>query len=409
MRRFLFSMAVIILSFSKMSGQEYIRSTDTFLDTRQTIIFIGHYEMDKEGLHHYVEGPKKLVTTEQYKYYSKGIEHFFCFDKKAKSFYFYTDNAIAIYSPNHDYLKEKMLDEMKANNVINTNEIDVTLKIAEIKAKMDLFFNKKNDSILFQRKMLEEKKAKDAIETASHKQEQRDNYRRTHNWHELNLENTRLINCKNCNDKHPDQSIFVLSISSDTIYFSRNHPEFSLMDFHFYKVHYAKIDYWLERDAKFIDYVDLWKDSIANNNKMTNIIADRTNIYLLKDFIDKVKTSAPWGFIQNWGWNLNIAGGIEPYFSFFNTTDKVIKYVDLYFSIYNDVGDKCYLKYEKSYIGKIRGVGPVGQFDSASWNWEKATHYTSDDASEMKINKVIITYMDGTQKVLTGNMIKYGN
>lgn len=50
-------------------------------------------------------------------------------------------------------------------------------------------------------------------------------------------------------------------------------------------------------------------------------------------------------------------------------------------------------------------IGPVESFQAGSWNWDKATHYTSGDASEMKIVKVVITYMDKTTKVLTGNAL----
>jgi hypothetical protein len=74
--------------------------------------------------------------------------------------------------------------------------------------------------------------------------------------------------------------------------------------------------------------------------------------------------------------------------------------------LYNDVGDKCFLKYNKSYTGSVRGVGPVETDRSASWNWDRATHYTSADASEMRIVKIVITYMDKTVKTLTGNAIK---
>ena len=109
--------------------------------------------------------------------------------------------------------------------------------------------------------------------------------------------------------------------------------------------------------------------------------------------------------MQKWGWELNSAQGIEPFFTFFNSSKKTIKYIDFYFSVYNAVGDKCYLKYERSYVGNVRGVGPVEPFEAGSWNWDRATHYTSGDASEMRVVKVVITYMDKTVKTLTGNSL----
>lgn len=60
-------------------------------------------------------------------------------------------------------------------------------------------------------------------------------------------------------------------------------------------------------------------------------------------------------------------------------------------------------------MGNVRGVGPVEPFDSGSWAWDRATHYTSADASEMRIVKMVITYMDGTKKTIPNSSIIYDN
>ena len=67
------------------------------------------------------------------------------------------------------------------------------------------------------------------------------------------------------------------------------------------------------------------------------------------------------------------------------------------------------MKYDRSYVGKVRGVGPVESFNSGSWNWDRATHYTSGDASEMRIIKLVVTYMDGTVKTIPKDAIVYDN
>lgn len=46
---------------------------------------------------------------------------------------------------------------------------------------------------------------------------------------------------------------------------------------------------------------------------------------------------------------------------------------------------------------------------SGWWNWDRATHYTSGDASEMRIVKLVIIYMDGTIKTLPNSFIIYEN
>jgi len=148
---------------------------------------------------------------------------------------------------------------------------------------------------------------------------------------------------------------------------------------------------------------------LQHSHNFSNQSAAIFNIIQYNEFKDKVNKAAPNGFMQKWGWELNSAQGIEPFFCYFNSSKKTIKYADFYFSVFNAVGDKCYLKYERSYIGNVRGVGPVEPFEAGSWNWDRATHYTSGDASEMRIVKLVITYMDGTTKTIPNSSIIYEN
>ena len=172
-------------------------------------------------------------------------------------------------------------------------------------------------------------------------------------------------------------------------------------------IHYAEINDVLKQNKKFKEYLEIWHDSLALHNEFTNDGAKTINLHTYIGFKSDILKEAPYGYVGNWGWNLNSADGVEPYFSFYNTSEKTIKYVDFYFTLYNAVGDKCYLRYNKSYTGNVRGVGPVEPGSSGSWEWDRATHYTSADASEMKITKIVITFMDKTVKTLVGNAIKY--
>ena len=198
-----------------------------------------------------------------------------------------------------------------------------------------------------------------------------------------------------------------MSLSSDTIYYIRKEPDIVKLGQVFQKIHYAEISESLKKDKKFREYVEIWKDSIALYNQVSNLNALELNVYRYLEFKESIRKIAPYGYIESWGWNLNYADGVEPYFHFYNTSEKTIKYVDFYFSLYNDVGDRCLLKYNKSYTGSVRGVGPVETDCTGEWSWSRATHYTSADATEMRITKIVITYMDKTTRTLTGNAILY--
>ena len=84
--------------------------------------------------------------------------------------------------------------------------------------------------------------------------------------------------------------------------------------------------------------------------------------------------------------------------SFVNTRKSKIRYIAFHFIITNDVGDvRCQ--------GVFRGTGPVEEFETSSWEWNDSSYYTWGDSSKMKFTKVVLTYMDGSQKILTGGNI----
>ncbi len=292
--------------------------------------------------------------------------------------------------------------------IVDNNVPIVTLEdIPKIKSMareyLDKVYKEKNDSIINKRRIAHEK---DSIEAMNRKAREYNEYRNKHNWHELELDNVVTVNCGFCKEKHYERSIYIISLNSDTIYYLHNKPEIEMLGKACSTLHFSEITNKIKQDKNFIKHMEVWRDSIVIHNEFSNAIAEKTNLYRYILFKDEIIKEAPFGFVENWGWNLNSAYGVEPFFSFYNTSKKTIKYVDFYFSLYNDVGDKCFLKYNKSYTGSVRGVGPVETDRSASWNWDRATHYTSADASEMRIVKIVITYMDKTVKTLTGNAIK---
>ena len=66
----------------------------------------------------------------------------------------------------------------------------------------------------------------------------------------------------------------------------------------------------------------------------------------------------------------------------------------------NDVGDV-------RNRGSFKGTGPVKQWDSGSWDWDNTSYYVARDVTSFWVTKMVITYMDGTKKVLTEKQIVY--
>lgn len=399
-------------SMIEISGQTYERKIPYYISIQERINLYGKYEMGKDGLYHYLEYEHDMMCSpDDYEKLSKGNEHFYSYDKKNSRYYFYSNNVIGYYNPTKKADIRSLKKNISAYNVPSVTLEDIPQIKHNARIILDKIYNLKNDSIKEVRRIAmekqREKEIKDSIEAMKRKAEKQEEYRNNHSWHNLCLDYAIKMNCKFCNLEHLERTFYVLSLSSDTIYYLQDVPNIKMLGRSLSTMHYAEINDVLKQNKTFKEYLEIWHDSLALHNDYTNDAAQMINLSTYLKFKSDIKKEAPYGFVENWGWNLNYADGVEPYFSFYNTSDKTIKYVDFYFTLYNAVGDKCYLRYNKSYTGNVRGVGPVEPNSLGSWEWERATHYTSADASEMKITKIVITYMDKTVKTLTGNAIKY--
>lgn len=396
----------MIISLLQALGQIYEVPKGTFSHKSVNIYYGCHYELESDGLYYLKSNPQK-ISYSKYKNISKGNEHFFCYVKEEEMYFFYTDNLIGAYTILDKSIAKELRKSLKVNNVKTIKADELQGMINKVLESLNPIYTRKNDSIAEVKRKQKELLVLDSIAKEKQKEIDRDEYRKTHDWHKLNLSDSYGLYCRVCEGTHYIKNNTILSLSSDTIYYFLNTPDYTMLGIDKNSLHYSKMTNNLKNDNYFAEYIKIWHDSIANNNKQSNKMADEYNYIRDKEFKSKVNTAAPNGFLLRWGSEFNSADGIEPYFTYYNSSRKSIKYVDLYFSIFNAVGDRCYLKYDRSYVGKIRGVGPVDSFTSGSWKWDRATHYTSGDAKDMKIVKLVITYMDGTVKTLTQQSIKY--
>ena len=114
-------------------------------------------------------------------------------------------------------------------------------------------------------------------------------------------------------------------------------------------------------------------------------------------YINGLRELAPYGYIKDWDWD-DENGFVTMSLSFVNTRKSKIRYIAFHFIITNDVGDvRCQ--------GVFRGTGPVEELHTCSWEWNDSSYYTWGDSSNMKFTKIVLTYMNGSQKILTGGNI----
>ena len=409
MKKFVLIFLIQVLCMTYMKGQVYKAPSKNFFTSQMQVHFIGQYRKGVDGLFHYHEMNGREIPSTEYDQYTEGLEIFYCYDKSNNMYYFYTENTLGYYNPQVLNYINYMKRIFKKTNVLNVKEEDAKALTDKFLKEMNTKYERKNDSIAEIKRAERDKFLKDSTETAQRKAKEREEYRKCHDWRDLSMSKDYMLKCEFCGKNHYKKDYKVMFVSADTLYYLQKKPDMSYFGINLMGLHYSALTKEFKNDKQFKEYINIWQDSIVINNNFSNKKAAIFNIIQYNEFKAQVHSIAPNGFIQNWGWHLNSAQGIEPHFSFLNSSKKTIKYVDLYFSVYNAVGDKCYLKFEHSYIGNVRGVGPVEPFQTGSWNWNRATHYTSGDASEMRIIKLVITYMDGTTKTIPASSILYEN
>ena len=166
-----------------------------------------------------------------------------------------------------------------------------------------------------------------------------------------------------------------------------------------YKAHYAKIPIALQQDEDFNYHLLAFKDSIdesALNLCSVRAVTDYLNFRSYTKAVEELKAKAPYGFITKWSWENEVTVSLE--LEFFNTNKKKVKYIDVYWVATNDVDDV-------RGRGVFKGTGPVEYLSSASWSWNNSLYFLANDATTLRIAKIVLTYMNGTKKILTGNSI----
>lgn len=331
-----------------------------------------------------------------------GVTKIYAYDKKAQNLYVMTENSNCVVTLNKDYAKivknNDEIPQMKGEEL--DKEVQVATKSLDDKyTQLNKFWAKHlRDSIA-----KVESDSINAVLQCQNKIKQHNemlsNYRKLHRWNIVPLEGHTLT-CGLCNKSFSEDSALCMGIKKDSIYyFNRDVRQLGIICWNF---HVCKIPTELAEDATFRLHCEAFKDSLNNNSE--DLTREKISLYNYlenENYIKNIKKKAPYGFFNNWGWN-NEYSMLTFNFSYTNTYPKTIRYIDVYFKLTNDVNDV-------RLVGHFKGTGPLKQFESARWNWDSSRYFTSGDASKMSFTKVILTFMDGKQKVLTGRLIQDDN
>lgn len=310
----------------------------------------------------------------------------YAYDKKTRKLYVETYNGNYEITLNKElaglYKKDKLIPQLNGDKLVYL--------INRVNNKLSVRFNKINENVKIaeqQKKKIQEQERQNEIKKT--------NYIKTHEWNILPIGNIPL-KCDYCDYYTTVDTLFIYSMKNDSICYA------SIEDFDLgtkiIKWHVSKIPDYTKKDKDFVLHCNAFKDSLNNHQfDFDKGLIEYMNAKNVLDALDIIKRKAPNGYFVDWGWD-NEYGCITFNFTYMNTSPKIIKYIKVYWTVRNDVGDI-------RGRGSFSGTGPVESMNSASWEWNHSSYYVAGDASKMSITKVVITYMNGTTKTLTGNNI----
>lgn len=390
-----FSFFFLMLLFSLMSFAEY----NAFNSVSRNAILL--YKLDSQGFYQrYTNIPVDVVDD---------ILSYYAYDKKNKKLYVLTYYGNYVITLDGDM--EKMVKKNKNIPQYKPDEIQEIISIENSSLDAKFFdFNKSrenhiNDSIAQERererKAALEKARKDSIERANELAERQalEDYRAKHKWTSFPIERASL-KCALCDKSvsgYSVDSVLVVAMNNDTL-FSVERKE-GLIDLYYLEMHAYAIPSDLKNSKKFQYHINAFSDSIAKQKHMDCELARNMNAYWYKEYTDNVIKQAPHGLFTDWGWDADYLM-VTFEFDFLNLDKRTIKYIDVYWNIYNDVDDL-------RGSGHFKGTGPLEQYSTGSWSWDNSMYFVDGDASWMKFTKVIITYMNGQKLILTGKKIIY--
>lgn len=367
----------------------YGQFTDINSYMRRAII---QYRLGSDGFYY----PEKDVMTNKV----DDVRKAYAFNKKSGVLYVLTATGNYEISLTKDYA-----------NVIKNNKSIPQLKderlqaaIGEANDWLKAYYDSLNNMVRDEKLARRKKEIADSIAAVREAEEQQriaeqqaQLYRNSHRWATVPVNNCSLDCCiPDCNNFIKQDSLFCLKIDNGNIYYFTS--ENMYLGVKYTKIHKAVIPKTLLNDKIFRYHCEVFKDSLFRELNLADSVIEYYNAKEIMDAFKEVQKIAPCGFVTDWSWDNDIFVTLE--FNYFNTNKKTIKYLNLYWTITNDVGD-VRLK------GNFNLTGPVEYLNGASWNCDNSSYYCSGDASKMNITKLIITYMDGTKKVLSAGQIVY--
>ena len=376
---------IFLFSLSSLNAQIYNENNSLM---RKALVL---YQKDAKGFYQKTENVSLPVVN--------NISESYAYDKKAQELYVQTANGNYVITVDKDnariYKKSKSIPHLKGD--------ELTAAITKINQSLASKFERLNierqryidDSIRIAKEDSIRRAKEDSI-----RRKKAEQYRQAHRWLDVPTKGISL-KCAFCDERTYNDSIFCVRATTDSIFWATKREV--KLGYEVDVLHGTKIPDELMRSDKYRYHYEIFKDSLNKGISCdtgfdySKETVDEFNDLSLRGGIRKIVSEAPYGFVDEWHWDCEY-GSVSFDITYTNMNKKTIRYLDVYWTITNDVGDV-------RKTGHFKGTGPVEPGDSAKWEWDYSSYYVAGDASNMQLTKLIITYMDGSKKVLSKNQI----
>ena len=376
---------IFLFSLSSLNAQIYNENNSLM---RKALVL---YQKDAKGFYQKTENVSLPVVN--------NISEIYAYDKKSQELYVQTANGNYVIIVDKDnakiYKKSKSIPQLKGD--------ELTAAITEINQSLASKFKRLNierqryidDSIRIAKEDSIRRAKEDSI-----RRKKAEQYRQVHCWLDVPTKGISL-KCAFCDERTSKNSIICVRATTDSIFWTTKREV--RLGYEMDVLHGTKIPDELLRSDKYRYHYEIFKDSLNKgisgdtDPDFSKEMVDDFNYISLCDAFRKIMSKAPYGFVDEWHWDCEY-GSVSFDITYTNMNKKTIRYLDVYWTITNDVGDV-------RKTGHFKGTGPVESGDSAKWEWDYSSYYVAGDASKMHLTKLIITYMDGSKKVLSKNQI----
>lgn len=376
-------------------ASEWAYSLGQTFDSNNSLsrIALVYYMQDEQGFFHKKENVNLNNVSD--------IISIYGYNKKSHELYCITNRANCVVMLNDTY--SKMYKKSKAVPQLKGDEADALIlkrnkELEDQYARLNASRQKHINDSIAKAKEDSIKKAKEDSLALVNQQKIVENYKRNHDWCWVPTAN-KFIYCDECEKSITmKDSTLCYAIKNDSIYW----VEFNrgTFDIYYKELHCAKVPDILKSDSKYQYHYKIYKDSLENNIPSIDKHYVSIKSYIeSSEYLEKVRKTAPNGYFVSWSWDKEYSS-ITFEFKYCNTNKKTIKYIEVFWACTNDVGD-----IRKT--GSFQGTGPLGEWETARWNWDHSSYYVAGDASKMQLTKVVITYMNGSKITIPKNKIVF--